>query len=388
MNDVNKNILDFLYFGSCLQSDDDIFGLKDLDLLNEVTDEEELVSIFTKRFNDYFADNLYTHDNVGVLLSGGIDSANLLSFLKKDNKKILAYTWGGWGEKTTDVIYSKYTVKKFGVDKHSIILKDDNYKKEEDMFIDLIKKIKIPLNFRTAIPYIFMKKEILNDNIKIVLNGQNADTLFMSYMAPVKAFKILRKTSDLLLNPILLMACFKSSGLWKYVKFNKKYLKELYDIYQPISKLKISLQRKIILCEEIYTEARYCQNHQKKILEYDTNIKVLNPYYDKQFINYCLSASDEIRGKDNFNKSPLYVFARKNGVPAEVINKPKKGLSYGYKDFLEKKMHLPIWKEIMEDRFLNQFVNTNKAYNKAKNNFDVFDRLRSIHFFIKYVLNE
>jgi len=97
MNDVNKNILDFLYFCSCLQLDDDIFGLKDLDLLNEVTDEEELVSIFTKRFNDYFADNLYTHDNVGVLLSGGIDSANLLSFLKKDNKKILAYTWGGVG---------------------------------------------------------------------------------------------------------------------------------------------------------------------------------------------------------------------------------------------------------------------------------------------------
>ena len=108
MDDVNKNILDFLYFGSCLQPDDGIFSLKDLDLLDEVTDEEELVSLFTERFNDYFSDNLRTYDNVGVLLSGGIDSANLLSFLKKDNKKILAYTWGG-GVKKPLTLYIQNT---------------------------------------------------------------------------------------------------------------------------------------------------------------------------------------------------------------------------------------------------------------------------------------
>jgi asparagine synthetase B (glutamine-hydrolysing) len=182
------------------------------------------------------------------------------------------------------------------------------------------------------------------------------------------------------------MTRFKSSGTNKYIKISNDYKIRLKNFWKPISNLKATFQQKIILMEEIYTEAPSCQNHQKKLLEF-FGLKVLNPYYDPDFIKYTISLSDCWRQKNNYNKYLLYKLAEKNEVPREVIEKEKKGLSYGFTHFIQNKYHLRIWDEILANKLLSKYIDIELAFKKEKDNFFLFDRLMSAHYFIKYVLN-
>jgi len=395
-------ILDFLLYGAPL---DEIYiynnSIKQ-DLLNYFNkpsqfinkkSEKEIIYDLNKNLKNYI-ENLIRQKTgkIGILLSGGIDSANILSHLVSNNQDIFAYTWGGWGIETMDVIYSKFSVKKFGILKQKIISLDHNYENQIKLFIEAMKMVKLPLSFSNCIPYLRMVDEIKKDGISYIFNGQNADTLFMSYPAPVLTFQCLKIFNFLgldkffsFLNPIIFMSRFKSLGTSKYIKMTDDYKTRLNSFWKPINKLPTTFQQKIVIMEEIYTEARTCQNHQKEFLEAH-GLEVLNPYYDLDFIKYTISLPDYWRKKDNYKKYLLYKLAKNNGVPKEVIEKPKKGLSYGYTNFIENKHHLKIWEEILDNKILSKYVDVRSAFEHERDNFFLFNRLMSAHYFIKYVL--
>ena len=394
MKNIENNILDFLLYGIFL--DDNFINKNDINFSNinsfskinfsksEITEKFEF--LIRRYIENFLKEN--KNKKIGILLSGGIDSAIILSYLSKSSCPVYAYTWGGWGENTTDVVFSKISAKKFNVKKHKIIYSKNNYSEEKRSFLKEIKSIKKPLNYHTAIPYIYLREEILKDGVDIVFNGQNADTLCMAYPAPVHVYKIDKFFKFFLLNnlitPLHLMRIFKSSGCYKYIKpfLNFDYEKRILKYYKKINCLKIGKQQKIVAMEEAFTESPYCQNHQKEILE-SRGIKVYNPYYDESFIKFMISLPDYYRKKDNYNKYLFYELAKNRNVPSEIINKPKKGLSYGYTDFLEKKLHISIFKEMIQDENINKFIDVNSIYKKDRNNFFLFDRLRSVYYFLK-----
>ena len=128
-------------------------------------------------------------EKIGILLSGGIDSANILAELVRFNIPIYAYTWGGWGEDSTDVKYAKITAQRFGIKNHRIVLIDDNYSREELLYKGALKDLKIPLDYSNAIPFLRMREAILEDGVNVLFHGQNADTIFLAYSPPIKLYK-------------------------------------------------------------------------------------------------------------------------------------------------------------------------------------------------------
>lgn len=397
---TNEQYKDFLLYGAIMDDGFSFDGHLNSDDFSDLKhgrkdiSEKEILEKLDRLMNDYtnkVKEEIKDEKKVGILLSGGIDSANILSYLTgwKD-KMVFAYTWGGWGKNTTDIIYSKFTAGRFkeNMAVHKAMFTDCNYEKEKEFYIEEIKKFKVPLDYSSVIPYIFLKKEILKDGIKIVFNGQNADTLFMAYPAPVKIYRLSLLFGliglDNIFNPFWMMRMFKSVGAWKYVFKDKFYKKRIDLFYNPINRLPLSLQQKIIVMEEMFTETRSNQNHQKKLLESD-GLKVYNHYYDRNFIRLAITVPDKLREKNGFSKYLLYKFAKMRDIPKEVIEKPKKGMSYGYKDFIDKKLHLPVWGEIRANKRLGAFLDVEKAYRKERDNFFLFDRLRSAHYFMIHV---
>ncbi|MBI2055045.1 MAG: asparagine synthase [Candidatus Sungbacteria bacterium] len=400
------SIFDFILYGAVLPPHAPLLGVRqlfpgemikngertneyvNLDLTVRPRNIATMAAEFQKLLAEYFAS---FHDTESaVLLSGGIDSAIIASFL---GSRATAFTWGGWGEQSTDVRYAKETRKTFGLKEHHFVYAD--YKKDHEGYRKAVEALGIPLLFHNAVPHIRLAQAAAERGVKSWFMGQNADTVLVSYPAPIIIRRLIRLKKILPINPlhlwkrkgflfstasvVRLFAYFKSSGVFPgpWIKVPHGYFEEKEEImrrYVPRG----TLMQKIILIEELLTEARRNQIHQNEIPRL-YNIDVRCPYYTRKFIEFALSLPDGARRKDHYGKAVFKELARLRGVPDVVIEKGKKGLSYGYKEFMARKMHIPIWDVMEKDDFMNHFLDMRKARAALQDNFLAFDVLRSLY---------
>ncbi len=118
-------------------------------------------------------DNLYSqYENIGILLSGGMDSANLASYLKQGSH---AYTFtSDSGVFNQDVERAKYYCNKFGLVHHLISITFEDYKKYTPIVMANkcapVHSIE-PQIYKAAI---HAKK----DGVNMILVGESADLIF------------------------------------------------------------------------------------------------------------------------------------------------------------------------------------------------------------------
>lgn len=329
------------------------------------------------------------HQRIGIMLSGGIDSANILAHLAElENKEIIAYSWGGWGEGSTDVVFSRLSAKRYGINEHRVVCKQiDEEEQELEIFRDELHKLNEPLNYFETVAYCRMRELMLKDGVTCVFQGQNADTLWMAYPAPVLIHRATKVVGFLpyfkkLFSPMRLMGRLKSFGLSPYIKYPNKYWDRIDGFNESVMSLNCNLQQKLIIMEELFTEARARQAHSLRLFQ-SAGITPLNPYYEKEVVMAALRITNEERGRGGFQKALLYDVARKNGVPQEVIEKGKKGLSYGYKDMMRKGKHLKIWDDVQRGGRLSSYLDLAKAKTKLSESFFAMDRIRSLDEYLK-----
>lgn len=118
-------------------------------------------------------ENLYTkYDNIGILLSGGMDSANLASYLKPGSH---AYTFtSDSGVFNDDVIRAKKYCEKYNLVHHLIEITFEDYKKYTPIVMS--KKL-APVH--SIEPQIY-KAAIMakKDGVEMILVGESADLIF------------------------------------------------------------------------------------------------------------------------------------------------------------------------------------------------------------------
>ncbi len=400
-------IFDFFLYTSFLPDNSPIKGVKilgagmdirgtsqysSLKMDNLNLNREEFVLGIKKRLVDFIKKNL--RERNGLMLSGGIDSAILLALLPKNT---VCVTWGGWGENSTDVVYAKKTAKKFGVKDHYFVYPEKN---DLNIYINYIKKIGLPMTYAASIAYIKMSRKFDELGISNFYMGQNADTLFMDYPAPqlVKKIKYLKKFIPNFLNPFRysnklgkffknniteyeqFLAIFKSSSIYP------RYVKNLNDNYWFSKKEFIKRNfpndvndehKKIILIEQILTESRKSQIYQNTIPNI-VGIKANCPYYSKELIKFIFRIPHKYIKEKKYSKQLLKDLAGQLGVPKEVIEKGKKGLSWGYSEFIKSQQYKISWDVFEKDNFINKYIDVKKIRIDKGNVFSVFDAIRSI----------
>ena len=132
----------------------------------------------TKEYGDLFEKaverQLMADVDLGVLLSGGVDSALVAAIAqKKSEKKVKAFTVGfkgdyseideiGYAEETANILGLEHHIKKIGV---------DDFLKAIDQTAKIVEE---PIATTSIIPMYFLS-ELAASHVKVVLSGQGAD---------------------------------------------------------------------------------------------------------------------------------------------------------------------------------------------------------------------
>ncbi len=153
-------------------------------------EENKLVQIYGDLFEKAVHRQLMADVDIGILLSGGIDSA-LVAAIAKENLKIKpkAFTIGFDGEHEADEInYAKQTANILGLEHFD---KKIGYPDFIDAIEEIIKIVEEPIGTTSIIPMYFLSK-LAASKVKVVLSGQGADEPLGGYYK-YKALPFLEK---------------------------------------------------------------------------------------------------------------------------------------------------------------------------------------------------
>ena len=129
---------------------------------------EDIFNDIRKQFDQLYA----KYENIGILLSGGMDSANLAHFLKPGSH---AYTFtSDTGVFNADVERASYYCRKFNLQHHLINISFDDYKR----YTPIVMAAKgAPVH--SIEPQIFKAAVMAqNDGVELLIVGESADLIF------------------------------------------------------------------------------------------------------------------------------------------------------------------------------------------------------------------
>ena len=143
-----------------------------------IFDEKIAIEKYKKALNNSVKKRINDVNKVGIIFSGGIDSALIAKIVDKIGKKVICYCSGLPG--STDIIAAEESANNLGL---PIIITKLNNKKVKNLIPKIISIIENwdQLQVEAAIPVFSAMERASKDEINIVLNGQGADELFAGY---------------------------------------------------------------------------------------------------------------------------------------------------------------------------------------------------------------
>lgn len=168
--DENKKILFKKYW-----------SLDNLNKNNYITDEKEALYLTKKTLKESIDKRLSASDtDVGVLLSGGLDSSLIVALAKDKFPNLKTYSIGfddDQEEKGSEFYFSDQVVEKFNTNHKKFIINNQSVLHK---LPDAFKSMSEPMVAQDAIAF-FMLSELVSKEVKVVLSGQGADEAFAGY---------------------------------------------------------------------------------------------------------------------------------------------------------------------------------------------------------------
>lgn len=140
--------------------------------------EEEILRDLENELGKSFSYRLIADVDVGIFLSGGIDSSLVAALLQKNLKrKLKTFSMGFRGSKEDEAPKAKKIAALLGTDHHEI------YVSEKDFFSSLGEYMEIfdePFGDSSGLPTYFLAK-YARKHVKVALSGDGGDELFLGY---------------------------------------------------------------------------------------------------------------------------------------------------------------------------------------------------------------
>jgi asparagine synthase (glutamine-hydrolysing) len=141
--------------------------------INSKISFDDAIKKYGELFEQAIKKQLLADVEVGVLLSGGIDSALVAYYAQKySDKSIKTFTIGFHeNDESDETIDAKETARILGTEHFEIKISESEF---EDKFQKCIDIIEEPLGTTSIIPMYFLN-ELVSKHLKVVLTGQGAD---------------------------------------------------------------------------------------------------------------------------------------------------------------------------------------------------------------------
>ena len=211
--------------------------------------------------------------DVGVFLSGGIDSStNATLFSKSTKKKIKTFSIGynkDYKSYKSELHYAKLVSK-------SIASKHYEKKLNKKHFVEIIEKMIFhqdePISDPVCFPIYYVSQLAISKNVKVCQVGEGADELFFGYSNWARTIKI-----NTIFKNILFIKPLKKilKMLMVFFKFDHKYSYDLLD--RSLKNLPIFWSG-----AEAFSEAekkRILSNQMKKKFHFRSSWEVIEPYF-------------------------------------------------------------------------------------------------------------
>ncbi|NYZ78784.1 asparagine synthase [Candidatus Micrarchaeota archaeon] len=231
--------------------------------------KEAFISSVEKRMRGF--------ERVGIMFSGGIDSALIAHVAKRFKSKLFLYSVGT--EDSEDIRYAGRFAKELGLEAKQIILGEEeviNYYRRLQSLLDENDFMKLEL----AIPVFICTEQANKEGVSVMLTGSGAEELFAGYDRHLQ--------------------CFLNGG-----DLRKMLHDELRALYS-----------KDLKNAERVASLNHCE------LRY--------PFLDLDFIKVVTSIKPELNlSRSGEKKRILKTISIELGLPAEIAERPKKAMQYG-----------------------------------------------------------
>lgn len=140
---------------------------------------EQALERYGELFEQAIKRQLLADVEVGILLSGGIDSALVAYYAQKYSQKPIKTFTIGFNEDhdSDETLDARETAKILGTEHFEIKISHQQF---EEMFAECINIVEEPLGTTSIIPMYFLNK-LASEHVKVVLTGQGADEPLCGY---------------------------------------------------------------------------------------------------------------------------------------------------------------------------------------------------------------
>ncbi len=328
--------------------------------------EEEVLEELESILKDSFKLRMIADVEVGLFLSGGIDSSLLASILSREYN-LKTFTIGFKDKKFNEADIAKKTAKILHTD-HT-----EYYFDISDMLNLLPKMVEIfdePFADSSIFPTYLVSK-LASQRLKVVLSADGADELFWGYPSNFKNARRYYKYQKFLFLKNLLS-----------VFGNKKIKKKYYMLQKDMFKYKLATRYKIFPDEfNIHVELKNtlkCDECLKCAFLFDykyfltddvlvkvdrstmaNSLEAREPFLDQNIAEYALRLPSSLKYKNGKTKYILRKLLSKY-LPDEIVNLPKKGFSIPIKYWLRNELKENVLEVINSSTYLDTLLNKNK----------------------------
>ena len=272
---------------------------------------------------------------IGIALSGGIDSSLITAFASKFSKKklntfsIIFEKKSFGGEIFDESEYIKYITKKFNTNHNYDILTEKKY---FDLFTKCIWHNDEPLNFPHSVGIYLLSNLAHNNNCKVLLGGEGADEFFAGYDSFKE--KAIGKYKYSFSNP----------GLIKQLVLNYRNKNLTRDKYFKNSFKKINKQ----IYFSVNTYLQSIENRLDK-MSMANSIEFRVPFIDKKIYELSLNLPDNLKINNKETKFILKKIAEKHFIKEHVYRK-KIGFSIPINEWLRNKKLMGSYVSILSEK--------------------------------------
>lgn len=372
--------------------------VKYYDIPEKQIDENNLENDIRDIFYDSISLRLRSDVEIGLCLSGGIDSTSILAnmFKLSDNNKFQpkTFTFDDYDKNNSELNFVRDILKKYPCDNNLIKIKYDDHL--EDTICRCYIAQEQPIEGPSKIANWLMMKKINQLKLKVILNGQGGDELFGGYERHL-LFQTLDKLLNIELKPFynnckdisnkcnisviasiakvlkLLIADFAVKKIWKkkkYLKYiNKNYYAKNIDLLIPkkITK-KYGSYLNWFLYDEIYNGSliNLLKSEDKNTMYFGIEERL--PFLDYRLVELAINIDSKYKISDGLSK---YIFRKsmKNLLPVSIYNNRVK---YGFRTSKNRvynllKHKIMTNKDLFFDDSINKIFCIDKITNIFKN---------------------
>ena len=230
---------------------------------------DSIVSNHCKRYDALFP-------RCGVLLSGGIDSSVITSYVLQYFRNPLILSMGT--DLTKDKAYVDIVTANFKTSYEWVNLSEEDITESLPIVTDLLIRNEVEqseMQKALAIGYFLIFKRAKSLRIRGVVTGQGPDILF--------------------------------AGYHKYASMSGTVLEN-------------EIKKDLILLETDKRRDSAMASH--------FDITLLNPYLEEDFVTFALTVPSELKRRDGIEKYVMRKWGESRELPQEIVNRPKKAFQY------------------------------------------------------------